>query len=384
MRLDHISLKGFRNYEEADIEFSDGVNIFLGSNAQGKTNMVEAIYFLALARSHRTAKDKELIGYDNDFARVSGMVKNNRDTFPLEITVSNKGKKAKVNYLEQPKLSQYIGHLNVIMFAPEDLDIVKGSPMIRRRFIDIELGQMSPIYLHHLLEYQKILKQRNQYLKLSNDNKKFDKIYFYILTEQLANEAAHVIYERYKFTDLLETWAQPIQEEISQSKEALSVKYISAVDKELSGQKETIYGELIRLYEKNIDKEKYRQTTTIGPHRDDLEFYINDRNVQTYGSQGQQRTTALSIKLAEIELMKQMTDEYPILLLDDVFSELDDSRQIHLLKAIQNKVQTFLTTTNLDAVNIDLLKKPKIFNVSNGNIKLDDTMNSNVSKESGN
>src|SRR5699024_12840579 len=132
---------------------------------------------------------------------------------------------------------------------------------------------MYTTYIHHMIKYQKILKQRNQYLKMTNDNKKFDKIYFDILTEQLTNQAAHVIYERYKFTDLLETWAQPIQEEIYQTKEALSVKYIYEVDKELSGQKETIYGELIRLYEKNIDKEKYRQTTTIGPHRDDLEFY---------------------------------------------------------------------------------------------------------------
>lgn len=382
MLLDQITLKGFRNYEDADIEFSNGVNVFLGSNAQGKTNMVEAIYFLALARSHRTSKDKELIGWDEEFAKVSGIVKNNRETFPLQITVSNKGKKAKVNYLEQPKLSQYIGHLNVIMFAPEDLDIVKGSPMVRRRFIDMELGQMSPLYLHHLLEYQKILKQRNQYLKLSNNENKFDKVYFDILTEQLANEASHVIYERYKFTDLLESWAQPIQEEISQSKENLSIQYVSAVDEEMSSQIESIYEELIQLYDKNFDKELYRQTTIIGPHRDDLEFYVNNRNVQTYGSQGQQRTTALSVKLAEIELMKHMTDEYPILLLDDVLSELDDNRQTHLLKAIQNKVQTFLTTTNINAVNIDLLNKPKIFNVSNGMINVDDTINDDKSKES--
>lgn len=372
MLLDNIELKGFRNYDVADVDFSEGVNVFLGENAQGKTNMMESIYFLALARSHRTAKDKELIGWDKDFAKVSGLVKTARDTYPLEIVLSKKGKKAKINHLEQPKLSHYIGHLNIILFAPEDLEIVKGSPSIRRRFIDIELGQMSTIYLHHLVEYQKILKQRNHYLKQAGNSKKFDTVYLDILTEQLANEGSHVLYERFKFTKQLENWAEPIQNEISQTKESLTIKYVTSVDDEYLGQKESIYEELMRLYKDNEEKEKYRQTTIIGPHRDDLEFYVNERNVQTYGSQGQQRTTALSVKLAEIELMKEMTSEYPILLLDDVLSELDDNRQTHLLKAIENKVQTFLTTTSLDGVKIDLLNKPKIFNVSNGHISVDD------------
>lgn len=374
MLLENLQLKGFRNYDQADVTFSPGVNIFLGANAQGKTNMMESIYFLALARSHRTAKDKELIGWEKDFAKVTGSVKTQLNRFPLEIVVSNKGKKAKMSHLEQPKLSNYIGHLNIILFAPEDLEIVKGSPAVRRRFIDMELGQMSTIYLHHLVEYQKILKQRNQYLKQSNDSKNFDSIYLDILTEQLANEGAHVLYDRYRFTDMLEKWAQPIQSEISQTSEELTIKYVSPIDSQIFSQKESIYEELMRLYKENEDREKYRQITTVGPHRDDLEFYINGRNVQTYGSQGQQRTTALSVKLAEIELMKEMTDEYPILLLDDVLSELDDDRQTHLLKAIENKVQTFLTTTSLDGVNTDLLNQPKIFKVSNGQIEAIDEM----------
>lgn len=383
MLLEHLKLKGFRNYDSAEVEFTPGVNVFLGENAQGKTNMMESIYFLALARSHRTSKDKELIGWNNDFAKVEGLVKTSRDSFPLEIIVSNKGKKAKINHLEQPKLSKYIGHLNIILFAPEDLEIVKGSPAIRRRFIDMELGQMNPIYLHHLVEYQKILKQRNQYLKQSNDPQNFDKVYLEILTEQLANEGSHVLHERSKFTQQLEKWAQPIQNEISQSKEELTVKYICPVSSEILSQKESIYDELIRLYRENEHQEKYRQTTIVGPHRDDLEFFVNGHNVQTFGSQGQQRTTALSIKLAEIELMKEMTKEYPILLLDDVLSELDDNRQTHLLKSIENKVQTFLTTTSLDGIRIDLLKQPKIFHVKNGEIASDDEWNieSNV-KES--
>lgn len=383
MLLEQLKLRGFRNYDSAEVKFTPGVNVFLGENAQGKTNMMESIYFLALARSHRTSKDKELIGWNQDFAKVEGLVKTNRDNFPLEIVVSNKGKKAKINHLEQPKLSKYIGHLNIILFAPEDLEIVKGSPAIRRRFIDMELGQMNPIYLHHLVEYQKILKQRNQYLKQSNDHQKFDKVYLEILTEQLANEASHVLHERYKFTQQLEKWAQPIQRDISQSKEELTVKYICPVDKDLLNQKEAIYDELMSLYFEYEKQELYRQTTIVGPHRDDLEFFVNGHNVQTYGSQGQQRTTALSIKLAEIELMKEMTKEYPILLLDDVLSELDDNRQTHLLKSIENKVQTFLTTTSLDGVRVDLLRQPKIFHVKNGKITPDDEWNvESIIKES--
>lgn len=383
MLLEQLKLRGFRNYDSAEVKFTPGVNVFLGENAQGKTNMMESIYFLALARSHRTSKDKELIGWNQDFAKVEGLVKTNRDNFPLEIVVSNKGKKAKINHLEQPKLSKYIGHLNIILFAPEDLEIVKGSPAIRRRFIDMELGQMNPIYLHHLVEYQKILKQRNQYLKQSNDHQKFDKVYLEILTEQLANEGSHVLHERYKFTQQLEKWAQPIQRDISQSKEELTVKYICPVDKDLLNQKEAIYDELMSLYFEYEKQELYRQTTIVGPHRDDLEFFVNGHNVQTYGSQGQQRTTALSIKLAEIELMKEITKEYPILLLDDVLSELDDNRQTHLLKSIENKVQTFLTTTSLDGVRVDLLRQPKIFHVKNGKITPDDEWNvESIIKES--
>lgn len=372
MLINTISLNGFRNYDAVDLSFSEGVNVFLGENAQGKTNMVESIYFLALARSHRTNKVKELIGWEKDFAKVSGEIKKTRATVPLEIVVSNRGKKAKINRLEQSKLSKYVGQLNVILFAPEDLNLVKGSPSIRRRFIDIELGQMNPIYLHHLVEYQKILKQRNQYLKQASSSKEFDTIYLDILTEQLAKESAEVIFDRAKFTKQLQEWAKPIQDEISQSKEELKINYVTVIDDENIRQKELIYNQLIDLYKKNQEKEIYRQTTLIGPHRDDLEFYINDYNVQTYGSQGQQRTVALSVKLAEIELMKEMTSEYPVLLLDDVLSELDDNRQTHLLKAIENKVQTFLTTTSLDGVKIDLLNKPKVFNVSNGEITLDE------------
>ncbi|API88307.1 DNA replication/repair protein RecF [Marinilactibacillus sp. 15R] len=368
MYLKDLRLTGYRNYDKAEVEFSKNINVFLGENAQGKTNMMESIYVLAMARSHRTANDKELIGWEQEFAKVTGQIEKNQSSFPLEIVLSKKGKKAKLNRLEQKKLSGYIGHLNVILFAPEDLSLVKGAPSVRRKFLDMEMGQMSPIYLHHLVEYQKILKQRNQYLKQVRFKDKLDQTYLEVLNEQLAAEGAEVLSERFKFTKRLEEWAQPIHRDISQEKEELRIEYASSLSVKPETDKKQLMQDLLEQFKKNQQREIDQGTTVSGPHRDDLRFYINEKNVQTFGSQGQQRTTALSVKLAEIELMFEITGEYPVLLLDDVLSELDDDRQTHLLKSIQDKVQTFLTTTSLDGVKKELLNDPRIFKVSNGKI----------------
>ena len=231
---------------------------------------------------------------------------------------------------------------------------------------------MNKIYLHHLTQYQRVLKQRNQFLKKAKYDRKHDALYLDILTEQLATEGAEVLYHRYRFVKQLTKWAQEVQTDISNGKEELRISYktTSSVSDKMS--KEELLSQLQKDYEKAKEQEIDQGTTTLGPHRDDLVFYVNEKNVQTYGSQGQQRTTALSLKLAEIELMYEMTGEYPILLLDDVLSELDDSRQTHLLNAIQNKVQTFITTTSLDGVQMDLLQNPRIFKVENGEISTEE------------
>ncbi|HZK22813.1 MAG TPA: DNA replication/repair protein RecF [Atopostipes sp.] len=372
MYLEGIELKNYRNYETVKLSFSPSINVLIGENAQGKTNLVESIYFLAMSRSHRSPRDRELIRWDSDFAKVNGQLIKKSHSVPLEIVLSKRGKIAKMNHLEQRKLSDYIGQLNVILFAPEDLSLVKGSPSVRRRFIDMELGQMNKIYLHHLSQYQRVLKQRNQFLKKAKYDRKHDALYLDILTEQLATEGAEVLYHRYRFVKQLTKWAQEVQTDISNGKEELRISYktTSSVSDKMS--KEELLSQLQKDYEKAKEQEIDQGTTTLGPHRDDLVFYVNEKNVQTYGSQGQQRTTALSLKLAEIELMYEMTGEYPILLLDDVLSELDDSRQTHLLNAIQNKVQTFITTTSLDGVQMDLLQNPRIFKVENGEISTEE------------
>lgn len=330
---------------------------------------MESIYVLAMAKSHRTSNDKELIRWDQDYAKIEGRVQKQHSSLPLQLIISKKGKKAKYNHIEQQKLSQYVGNLNVVMFAPEDLNLVKGSPQVRRRFIDMEIGQISPVYLHDMSQYQKILQQRNHYLKMLQIKKQTDQTMLEILTEQFIQIAVKIVQKRFEFLKVLENWAKPIHHSISRGLEQLEIHYKPSVevldDQELS--------KMVTCFEEKFGKVREREiergTTMFGPHRDDLHFRVNNRDVQTFGSQGQQRTTALSVKLAEIELIDAEIGEYPILLLDDVLSELDDYRQSHLLNTIKGKVQTFVTTTSVEGIDHQTLKEASTFAVKSGVIK---------------
>lgn len=369
MYIEQLQLKNYRNYEDLQLSFDNKVNVFLGENAQGKTNVMESIYVLAMAKSHRTSNDKELIRWEQEYAKIEGRIQKSHGSLPMQLIISKKGKKAKCNHLEQQKLSQYVGNMNVVMFAPEDLHLVKGSPQIRRRFIDMEIGQVSPVYLYDMSNYQKILQQRNHYLKLLQTRKQTDETMLEILTEQFIHAAVKIIFKRFEFLRLLEKWAIPIHEGISRGLETLKIAYKPSADvseaQDLLTMIKVYEGKYSKLKQKEID----RGVTMFGPHRDDLIFYVNDRDVQTFGSQGQQRTTALSVKLAEIELIHSEIGEYPILLLDDVLSELDDYRQSHLLNTIQGKVQTFVTTTSVNGIDHQTLKEASAFQVEAGKIK---------------
>ena len=368
MKLTELNLHHFRNYDEAQVEFSPQINVLIGENAQGKTNLLESIYVLAMTRSHRTNNDRELIEFGKDAAQIKGTVQRELGSLKLELDIGKHGKKAKANHLEKARLSEYLGQLNVILFAPEDLALVKGAPTVRRRFIDMEFGQVSPKYLHDLTQYRDILKQRNRYLKQLQSHEAQDQLYLEVLSEQLAAVGGAIISQRVKFLSELEGYAQELHQSITQGRENLTFEYSSAV-KDASTLTEVELSEaLMDLYRQNQSKEIFQGTPLYGPHRDDVRFLINHKNVQTYGSQGQQRTTALSVKLAEIDLMKNQTGEYPILLLDDVLSELDGARQTHLLKTIQDKVQTFLTTPGLSDVARNLIKEPRIFHIRDGQI----------------
>lgn len=371
MIIEHLQLTNYRNYHSLILDFSPKINVFIGENAQGKTNVMESIYVLAMAKSHRTSNDKELIRWESDYGKIEGVIQNRYGNFPMELMINKKGKKGKVNHIEQTKLSNYIGQVNVIMFAPEDLNIVKGSPQIRRRFIDMEIGQISPVYLHELLNFHKLLKQRNQLLKINQHKQKIDEVLFDIYTEQYIQSAVQIIRKRFEFVELLQEWAGPIHSGISRGLEELTIKYrpVTGMDPNWSAEEMALYlGEKLSEVKQ---RELERGITLVGPHRDDLQFLVNDYDVQTYGSQGQQRTTALSLKLAEIELIKQETKESPILLLDDVLSELDDYRQSHLLNTIQGEVQTFVTTTSVDGIHHETMEHAKMFHVKQGEIHVE-------------
>lgn len=360
MWLEKIDLQHFRNYSEASVTFSPHLNIFLGRNAQGKTNILEAIYFLALTRSHRTRSDKELIQFQQSTLKLSGIVHRRSGKLPLEISLSNKGRITKVNHLKQAKLSDYIGHMTVVLFAPEDLQLVKGSPSLRRKFIDIDLGQIKPVYLSDLSNYNHVLKQRNAYLKSTD---KVDIDFLSVLDEQLADYGARVIEHRLDFIKQLEVEADKHHSLLSNQIERLNISYESNIS--LQNHKSIRQAFLITLRQ-NHKRDIFKKNTGVGPHRDDLTFYINDMNA-SFGSQGQQRSLILSLKMAEIALIKKVTGEFPILLLDDVMSELDNHRQLKLLESIDEEVQTFMTTTSLDHLS-NLPPDLKTFVVEAGSI----------------
>lgn len=370
MRLNQLTLQNFRNYSDLQLEFSPGLNLFLGPNAQGKTNLLEAINVLAMTKSHRTSQERSLIQWGKDFARVSGEVQKENQKYQLEILLTKKGRKVKVNHLEQRRLSDYIGHLNVILFSPEDLSLIKGGPANRRRFLDMEIGQTDVRYLYESVQYQKILRQRNHFLKQAQAGKKADLLFLDVLSEQLAAAGAVMVVRRLAFLQQLGKLAEKIHTKVTGQKEELAFAYQSSLGEALTGaDQEAIEGMLQTQLKEKASAELIRGTTLAGPHRDDFLFLINGQNVQTYGSQGQQRTAVLSIKLAEIEWIKEQVGEYPILLLDDVMSELDHARQFQLLETIEGKVQTFLTTTELDYLTPYLTVTPKIFRMNQGKVE---------------
>lgn len=362
MIIKDISLKNFRNYKECTISFDPFMNIFIGKNAQGKTNILEAIYLLSLSKSFKTHIIEEMILFDSEFSKLKTHVQTNKKTIDLEIVLSKLGKKAMINSTEITKSSDYVGYLNVVLFVPEDLMLIKGSPKLRRKFIDIELSKISPIYLFNLNKYKRLLKERNQYLKLLHDSHKKEDLYLEVLSEQLAKLQVDLIKKRIEFIELLNDITKKMYSYISLNKEELSMKYKSSY-------KEITYDFILDKYKKNYSRDIHYSNTVDGIHKDDVEIYLNENDASVYASQGQQRSIVLAIKIALLELVKKEIGEYPVLLLDDVLSELDDVRKTKLLNLIQDKVQTFVTTTSIDGIHHDVIDKSKKIYIVEGNVK---------------
>lgn len=368
MRLKKLSLQNYRNYEHVDFETDQLVNIIVGPNAQGKTNLLESIFVMALTKSHRTHQDKELIRWDEPYTLLHAEVEKRYGTVKLDLSISKQGKKAKINGMEQRKLSNFIGSMNVVMFAPEDLEIVKGSPGVRRRFLDMEIGQVHPAYLYDLSQYNKILLQRNNYLKQLYSSPGGSAPLLDVWNEQLVQFGVKIMKKRQSFIKKLQNWAEKIHTGITNGQEKLRIEYESFLSPALQEDDAVLFDQFMIKLSKVKDQELRRGVTLVGPHRDDLRFFIDEKEAQTFGSQGQQRTTALSLKLAEIELIHEEVGEYPLLLLDDVLSELDRHRQTQLIETFQRKVQTFITTTGVESIDLSKLENASVIHVKSGSL----------------
>lgn len=365
MIVSSIALQNYRNYDKLSLSLHPGLNIFYGDNAQGKTNLIESIYLCGTGRSHRTFKDKELIKWNNEYGYIKANIKRGDMSTSIEICLHDgRPKLAKVGGAKVEKLSDLLGNLNVVMFSPEDLKLVKDGPIFRRRFLDIEISQVKPSYYYNLQQYNKVLVQRNNLLKAIKYDKSLIKT-LDIWDEQLSEFGSYVVKYRIEFINKISILAKLIHRKITDGNEELGIFYSTQFNniKNREDSKIGIYKQLVDARQKDIQ----RGVTSVGPHRDDIDFFINNIDVKVFGSQGQQRSAALSLKLSELEFIRSECFEYPVLLLDDVLSELDIKRQKYLLENLKN-IQTILTCTGIGDI-MEFRKNDRyIFNVINGEV----------------
>ncbi|WP_143318186.1 DNA replication/repair protein RecF [Clostridium sp. HBUAS56017] len=361
MFVKKLMLMSYRNYDNLSIEFGNNVNVFMGDNAQGKTNILESIYYCGFAKSHRTSRDKELINWNSERAFISLSVGKDRLDKRIDINILKDGKKAiTVNSIKISKIGELFGTFNVVMFSPEDLKIIKESPGGRRKFIDMELCQLNKTYYYNLVQYNKVINERNILLK----NKKLSEEMLDVYDEQLAGFGEYVIRKRLDYIDKLNKYSQDIHKEITLGKEIIKFKYQSSI--KLTDDIKSNFRELLnRNRKKDIDK----GISTVGPHRDDFSIFINDVDTKSYGSQGQQRTAVLTMKFSSLKIIKEVNGEYPVLLLDDVLSELDFNRKKYVLSTIKD-IQTIITCTGISDINEYLDSSSKVFTVSGGKISI--------------
>ena len=355
MQIKDIELKNFRNYKNLKLEFDKNLNIFLGNNAQGKTNLLESIFVLGMGKSFRTNSDKEMIFFNEEFAKVKANVVEENNEDEIEIIFQNDGKIIKLDGIKLQRTIDLLETVYIVVFSPEDLKIVKEGPDNRRRFLDRELCQIKPIYYSDLGNYKKILKERNSLLRSENS----DKNLYSVFNESLAEYGIRIVNERKDFIKRLQDISEKIENDITSGSEKLVLSYETKINSK---------EEFLKLLEDNFEKDLSKGYTSFGPHKDDIKISVNDIDIRTFGSQGQQRTAALSMKLAEIELIKQETGRDAILLLDDVLSELDQNRQRYLIEAMKY-TQVFITSTEIDENLRVLLPKGTSFKVDNGTVK---------------
>lgn len=371
MYLKEIELKNFRNYKELSLSFHERVNIITGNNAQGKTNLLESLYIMSLGKSFRTSRDSEMIAFGETFSRAKSKTCKDGENLEIEIVISKEGKSVKIDGVKAKKTADLLECVYMVVFSPEDLKIVKDEPERRRKFLDRELCQLKPVYYKNLGSYKKVLQNRNILLRRGEANRELFSVY----DEKLAEYGSKIIWERLQFVKKIDRISRDIHGKITNEKETFKVSYEGELSdgeklEELGVQEAVrrIRRELLERLQSSFRKDLARGSTGAGPHRDDLRLEIDGVDIRHYGSQGQQRTAALSLKLAEIYLIKQETGEDAILLLDDVLSELDIERQTFLLNRLKN-VQIFITTAELSEDLFSSLSESMVFFVEKGTVK---------------
>lgn len=357
MYIESLELKNFRNYEELSIVLDPGTNILYGDNAQGKTNVLEAVYLCGTTKSHRGSKDKEMIRFEQDESHIRMMVKKDGVSHKIDMHLKkNKSKGIAIDGVPIRKASELFGIVNIVFFSPEDLNIIKNGPAERRRFLDSEICQLSRLYMIELANYNKVVAQRNKLLKeISFSGRMADTLE--IWDEQMVRYGTSIISERKKFISRLNDILSEIHQNLTGGKEQILITYEPNVSEEAFSE------ELKAGRERDL---RFGQSYT-GPHRDDFCVRVNDIDIRKYGSQGQQRTAALSLKLAEIRLVEEEIHDTPVLLLDDVLSELDGSRQNYLLQSIHS-IQTLITCTGLDEFVENHFEANSVFQVVEGSV----------------
>lgn len=363
MIIKSLELADFRNYDNLKIDFSSGTNILYGDNAQGKTNILEAIYVSATTKSHKGSKDKEIIGFGKEEAHIRTILEKDGAEYRVDMHLrGNRSKGIAIDGQKIKRASDLIGMLNVVFFSPEDLSIIKNGPSERRRFMDMELCQLDQIYLNSLSKYNKLVVERNKVLKDLFEHPE-NSVLLDVQDKQLCEYGSIIIKAREKFITELNEIIRPIHEKLTGGKELLSVYYEPNVEQ----------AEFEKKLSSSRKKDIYAKQTTVGPHKDDFSFIVRKASeddgidIRKYGSQGQQRTASLSLKLSEIEIVKKSKKENPVLLLDDVLSELDSNRQNYLLNTIGN-IQTIITCTGLDEFVNNRFEIDKLFRVTDGTV----------------
>lgn len=370
MYLQHLHLINYRNYKNQELNLNRGINVLIGANGQGKTNLLEAIYYLSMGGNFRGNKDVELICWEQPYFRLLGQMKKDGSArcYDLEIYVDReKNKQLKINGVKYKSIAELHNYLRVVLFSPDDLKIIKGSPAERRRYLDVVMCQMDKGYHRLMRDYERVVQQRNNLLK-ELQYRQQNRNQLEVWNSYLIEYGSQIIYRRIQFLKLLVPAARRVQQALTQQMERFTVTYHCSMGAIGDFTLEQIKDLFRRILEKKQGEEILRGTTLWGPHRDDLIFYLNGMDLRRYGSQGQQRTGILALKMAELQTFYRCYGEYPLLLLDDVMSELDDSRRHFLLEMVKkNEIQTIITGANIELLTEEIARDD-VFSVKEGKI----------------